>query len=72
MIPTLPFPRREGRYIDLAYALTLELNRVVGMFPRSQRPGLGRRIEEAAFDLLAALVAWCHTQMGIGETPAEL
>jgi hypothetical protein len=43
--------------IDLTYRLVLELNRTVGAFPRNQRPGLGRRIEEAAFDLLAALVA---------------
>jgi hypothetical protein len=43
--------------IDLTYRLVLELNRAVGEFPRNQRPGLGRRIEEAAFDLLAALVA---------------
>ena len=42
--------------IDLAYRLTLELNQAVVKLPRHQRPGLGRRMEEAAFDLLAALV----------------
>jgi hypothetical protein len=42
--------------IDLAYRLTLEVNQAVVKLPRRQRPGLGRRMEEAAFDLLAALV----------------
>lgn len=50
-------PDKSLPIIDLTYRLVLELNRAVGEFPRSQRPGLGRRIEEAAFDLLAALVA---------------
>jgi hypothetical protein len=50
-------PDKSLPIIDLAYGLALELNRAVGDFPRNQRPGLGRRIEEAAFDLLAALVA---------------
>ena len=43
--------------IDLTYRLVLEVNRAVGEFPRSQRPGLGRRGEAAAFDLLEALGA---------------
>ena len=42
--------------IDLAYRLTLEINRAVIKFPRHQRPGLGRRMEAAAFDLLTALL----------------
>ena len=42
--------------IDLAYRLTLENNHAVFKLPRHQRPGMGRRLEEAAFDLLAALV----------------
>jgi len=43
--------------IDLTYRLVLEVDRAVGEFPRSQRPGLGRRGEAAAFDLLEALGA---------------
>lgn len=36
--------------IDMAYELVLQINRVVVRFPRHQRLGLGRRMEEAAFD----------------------
>ena len=43
--------------IDLTYRLVLEVERAVGESPRSQRPGLGRRGEVAAFDLLEALGA---------------
>ena len=52
--------------LDMAYRLTLEINQEIKLFMRErqavvelsrhQRPGLGRRLEEAAFDLLAALV----------------
>jgi hypothetical protein len=42
--------------IDRAYRLTLEINAAVVKLPRHQRPGLGRRMKEAAFDLIAALV----------------
>jgi len=42
--------------IEAAYSLALDTNRAVVKFPRHQRPGLGRRLEEAAFELLAALV----------------
>jgi len=50
-------PDRSLPIIDLTYRLVLEVNRAVGEFPRSQRPGLGRRGEAAAFDLLEALGA---------------
>ena len=43
--------------IDLTYRLVLEVNRGVGEFPRSQRPGLGRLGEAAAFNPLKALGA---------------
>ena len=43
--------------VDLTYRLVLEAGRAVGELPRSQRPGLGRRGEAAAFDLLEALGA---------------
>jgi len=43
--------------VDLTYRLVLEVDRVGGDFPRNQRPGLGRRGEAAAFDLLEALGA---------------
>ena len=43
--------------IDLTYRLVLEVIRAMGELPRSQRPGLGRRGEAAAFDLLEALGA---------------
>jgi hypothetical protein len=42
--------------IDLAYRLMLEINQAVVKLPRHQRPGMGRWLEEAAFDLLAARV----------------
>ena len=42
--------------IDPASRLTLEINQTVVKLPRRQRPGLGRRLEESAFDLLAAMV----------------
>lgn len=41
--------------IDAVYRMSLELNKMVVKFPRNQRPGLGRRIEEAGFNLLANL-----------------
>lgn len=50
-------PDKSLPIIDLPYRLALEVNRAVGDFPPNQQPGLGRRIEEAAFDLLAAPVA---------------
>lgn len=40
----------------MAYELVLVINQVVVKFPRNQRPGLGRRMEEAAFGLLDAMV----------------
>ena len=42
--------------IEAAYRLALDTNQAVVKLPRHQRPGLGRRMEAAAFDLLAALV----------------
>ena len=48
--------RKSLPIIDAAYNLALEINQAVIKFPRHQRPGLGRRMEEAAFDLVAALV----------------
>jgi len=48
--------RKSLPIIDAAYNLALEINRAVIKFPRHQRPGLGRRMEEAAFELLASLV----------------
>lgn len=41
--------------IDAVYRLGLELNKAVIKFPRNQRPGLGRKIEDAGFNLLAGL-----------------
>jgi hypothetical protein len=40
----------------MAYRLTLEINQAMVKLPQRQRPGLGRRLEESAFDLPAALV----------------
>ena len=48
--------RKSLPIIDAAYGLALEINQAVVKFPRHQRPGLGRRMEEAAFELLASLV----------------
>ncbi len=42
--------------IDAAYRLAIEINQAVVKYPRHQRPGLGRRMEEAALDLLELLV----------------
>ena len=48
--------------IDLTYRLILEVNRALGESPRSQRPGLERRGETAAFDLLEVLGAARHAR----------
>ena len=48
--------RKSLPIIDAAYNLALEINQAVIKFPRHQRPGLGRRMEEASFELLASLV----------------
>lgn len=64
-------PDKSLPIIDLAYRLVLELNRAVGEFPRNQRPGLGRRSEEAAFDLLAALARDADPTDGDGRVVAE-
>jgi hypothetical protein len=52
--------------IDRAYRLTLEINAAVVKLPRHQRPGLGRRMKEAAFDLIAALVKARYLRVGQG------
>jgi len=41
--------------LDVVYRLALEFNKAVIKFPRNQRPGLGRKIEDAGFNLLAGL-----------------
>jgi hypothetical protein len=43
--------------IETAYRLVLELNKTVVKFPRHQRGGLGRRIEEAGVNFLETLTA---------------
>ena len=56
--------RKSLPIIDAAYRLALEINQAVIKFPRHQRPGLGRRMEQAAFDLLAALVKARYLKTG--------
>jgi hypothetical protein len=46
----------------LACRLTLEVKQAVVKLPQYQRPGLGRRMEEAAYDLLAGLVDAQHVK----------
>ena len=50
--------------IEVAYRLALQLNKVVVKFPRHQRPGFGRRIEETAFNFLEALTAARYRGLG--------
>ena len=42
--------------LDVVYRLALELNKAVIKFPRNQRPGLGRKIEDAGFNLEENLI----------------
>ena len=48
--------RKSQPIIDAAYRLAIEINQAVVKYPRHQRSGLGRRMEEAALDLLELLV----------------
>ena len=58
MLSVLLFWMKENNtlpIIEAAYTLALEINKIVVKFPRHQRGGLGRRVEEAGFNLLERL-----------------